>query len=181
MSSFDRGRSGPDRWSGRAILVAFLPAIFLAACTMQPLYRAAPAGQSVSATINHIAIDPVDTRIAQELRNRLIFLLYGGGRPTGTLYRMRLTVTSAESALGVTPVESAPAYSITVAATYEITSLASDEIVLRATERGSATYDRVNQVFANTRAKLDAENRAAVAAADAIHVRLAAAAVDGTL
>ena len=179
MSSYDQGRSGVRRCS-RAILVAFLPAILLAACTMQPLYSAAPSGQSVGATLTEVAIDPVDTRVAQELRNRLIFLLYGGGQSTAAVYRLRLTVTSAESALGVTPVESAPAYSITVAATYEVTSLATGEIVLRATERGTATYDRVNQVFANTRAKLDAENRAAAVVADGIHVRLAAAA-KGTL
>ena len=35
---------------------------------------------------------------------------------------MTLNVTSAESALGVTGVETAPAYAVTVSATYAITS-----------------------------------------------------------
>jgi LPS-assembly lipoprotein len=94
---------------------------------------------------------------------------------------MKLVVSSSESALGVTPIETAPAYSITVSATYEVRSVADDKIVLRSTSRQSASYDRVNQVYANTRAKLDAENRAAALVADDIRIRLAAAATRGTI
>ena len=94
---------------------------------------------------------------------------------------MTLIVTAAESALGVTTFETAPAYSITVAATYEVTSVATGKIVLRSTARGTASYDRVNQVYANTRAKLDAENRAAAVAADDIRIHLSAAAAKGTI
>lgn len=166
----------------RAAALALASVVVLAGCTIQPLYAPGPSGSSVATTLTHLVIDPVDDRVAQELRNRLIFTLYGGGgQPTTPVYRMHLTVTSSESALGVTPVESSPAYSVTVAATYEVTELDSGEIVLRATSRGTATYDRVNQVFANTRAKLDAENRAAVTAAAEIHTRLAAAAAKGTI
>ena len=94
---------------------------------------------------------------------------------------MRLTVTATEGELGVTPVESATAHSVTVAATYQVTAAATGEIVLRATERSTATYDRTNQVFANTRAKLDAENRAAGVVAEGIHLKLAAAAAQGII
>ncbi len=190
MSSFEScpgSRSGArpraNRCS-RAILLALLPVAALAACTVQPLYAptsSATAG-AVGLTLTNIVVDPVDTRVAQQVRNRLIFVLYGGsGQPTSPVYRMRLTVTTSENALGVTPVESSPAYSVTVATTYEVTEIATGEIVLRATVRGGATYDRVNQVFANTRARLDAENRAAVVVADDIHIRLATAAARGTI
>ena len=170
----------------RALLLApvavAMAAMALSACTVQPLYGSTPSGQAVSSTLSHILIDSVDTRVAQEVRNRLIFTLYGGaGEATAPVYRMKLTVTSAEAALGVTPVESAPAYSVTVAATYEVTSLATGDIVLRATTRGSAAYDRVNQVFANTRAKLDAEDRAATLVANQSQTRLATAAASGTI
>jgi LPS-assembly lipoprotein len=166
----------------RLLLLAALPALLLAACTVQPLYGTAPSGEAVASALSHVAIDQVDNRVAQEVRNRLIFLLYGGaGQPTAPAYKVRLTVATTESALGVTPIESAPAYSVTVAATYEVTSLATGEIVLRTTSRGSASYDRVNQVFANTRARLDAENRAAVVVADDIRTRLAAALSRGVI
>jgi LPS-assembly lipoprotein len=94
---------------------------------------------------------------------------------------MRLFVSSAESALGVTPIEAAPAYSVTVSATFEVKTVATGEIVLRGTSRGTASFDRVSQIYANTRARLDAENRAAALAADDIRIRLASAAAKGTL
>jgi LPS-assembly lipoprotein len=175
--------SDPSRPVGRAVLafvVAIAAAFALSACTVQPLYGPTPTGEAVTTALDGIAIEPVDTRIAQEVRNRLLFVL-GGGRQASAAYRMKLTVTAAESALGVTPVETAPTYSITVSATYEVRSLATDEIVLRGTSRGTASFDRITQVYANTRAKLDAENRAAVQAATDIRIRLAAAAANGII
>lgn len=163
---------------GRAMVAALL-AVLLGACTVQPLYGPTPTGEAVSGALERIAIDPVDTRVAQEVRNRLIFDL--GADKQSAAYRMKLTVTAAESPLGVTPVEAAPTYSITVSATYEIRSVASGEIVLRGTSRGIASFDRINQVYANTRARIDAENRAAALAATDIRIRLAAAAAKGTI
>jgi len=161
--------------AGRAAMLAVAAAFALSACTVQPLYGPTPTGEAVTTALDRIAIDQVDTRVAQEVRNRLIFEL-GGGQRESAAYRMKLTVTVSESPLGVTPVESAPTYSITVSATYEIRSVANDEIVLRGTSRGLASFDRISQVYANTRAKLDAENRAAAEAATDIRIRLAAAA-----
>jgi LPS-assembly lipoprotein len=135
----------------------------------------------VTTKFAEISIDTVDTRVAQVVRNQLIFDLDGGSEPTAPLYRMKLVVTSAESALGVTPIETAPAYSLTVSATYEVTSLATGQIVLRGTSRGTASFDRITQEYANTRARIDAENRAAALAADDIRIRLAAAAARGTI
>jgi LPS-assembly lipoprotein len=163
---------------GRVLLGTLLAAL-LAACTVQPLYGPTPTGEAVSGALERIAIDPVDTRVAQEVRNRLIFDL--GAEKQDAVYRMKLTVTAAESPLGVTPVEAAPTYSITVSATYEIRSAATGEILLRGTSRGIASFDRINQVYANTRARIDAENRAAGLAATDIRIRLAAAAAKGTI
>jgi LPS-assembly lipoprotein len=177
MSSSDRGRILSTS------IVRFALAVFgaamLASCTVQPLYGPSPSGSAVSTALTRITIDPVGSRVGQELRNKLIFDL--GGSTTAPVYRMKLVVSSAESALGVTPIEAAPTYSLTVSATYEITSIDTGEIVLRGTSRGTASFDRVTQIYANTRARLDAENRAAALAADDIRVRLAAAASKGTL
>lgn len=182
MSSSETSRlnARAPRHVVRRGLLALGAVLALSACTVQPLYGPTPTGQAVTDALDRIAIDPVETRVAQEVRNRLIFDL-GGGKQNSPAYRMKLTVTASESALGVTPVESAPTYSITVSATYEVRSLATDEIVLRATSRGIASFDRISQVYANTRARLDAENRAASLAATDIRIRLAAAAATGTI
>jgi len=178
MSSSDLSR--PLSRAGRSALLALATAFALAACTVQPLYGPTPTGQAVTDSLDRIAIESVDSRVAQEVRNRLIFDL-GGGRQQSPTYKMKLTVSASESALGVTPVESAPTYSITVSATYEVRALATDEIVLRGTSRGIASFDRISQIYANTRARLDAENRAAALAATDIRIRLAAAAAKGTI
>jgi LPS-assembly lipoprotein len=157
-------------------------ALTLSACTVQPLYAPTAAGTSVVASLGDIFIEQVGDRLSQEVRNKLIFDLNGGsGQPANANYSMKLVVSSAESALGITTFETAPAYSITVAATYEVTSKATGQIVLRDTSRASASFDRVNQVYANTRARLDAENRAAALVADDIRIHLAAAASRGTI
>ena len=51
----------------------------------------------------------------------------------------------------------------------------------RSTSRQSASYDTENQLYANERAVLDAENRAAALVANDIRIRLAAAAAKGTI
>lgn len=178
MSSSDRHRS-----AGRAIrafAAILMPVLILSACTVQPLYGPTPTGMATSAALDSITIEPVDTRVAQEVRNKLLFEM-GGGKQASPVYRMKLTVTVSESPLGVTPVETAPTYSITVSATYELRSLATDEIVLRGTARGVSSFDRITQVYANTRAKIDAEDRAAAQAATDIRIRLASAAASGVI
>lgn len=186
MSSSDAGRLRRDagRLRRRTIAAAalLLMSAAVSACTVQPLYGPTPSGAAVPDILARIAIDPVDTRVAQLVRNKLIFYLAGGaGEPSNPTYNMHLTVTAQEVALGITREESAPVYSITVAATYEITRVDTGEIVLRATSRGTASYDRVNQVFANVRAARDAQEKAATAAADDIRIRLAAATARGTI
>jgi LPS-assembly lipoprotein len=179
MSSFERGFSLVGL--GRKAAIGMAALLALSACTVQPLYAPTLSGSSAVSALSQIAIEQVGTRVAQEVRNKLIFALSGGSEPTAPAFRMRLFVSSAESALGVTPIEAAPAYSVTVSATFEVKTVATGEIVLRGTSRGTASFDRVSQIYANTRARLDAENRAAALAADDIRIRLASAAARGTL
>ena len=181
MSSSDGDAAGPRRSAGRASLFALLAALALAACTVQPLYGTATqsGGRSVQDTMTQIAVDPVDTRVAQEVRNKLIFGLNGGAQPASPLYRLHLTVTSVDIPLGINDVDAAPSYAVSVSATYDLTLLATGALVLHGTTQGQATYDRVNQVFANVRAHVDAERRAATSVADGIRIRVAAAAAKG--
>ena len=182
MSSYDRNRSGGGRKAGHVILLAAIAAMALAACTVQPLYAPTAAGTSVAAALGDIYILPSGDRVGQEVRNQLIFALNGGkGQPSNARYRMKLSVSSSANALGVNPISKAPAYSMHVDATYELRSVADDKIVYRATSRQSASYDVVNQQYANDRAKRDAEDRAASLVADDIRIRLAAIAAKGTI
>jgi LPS-assembly lipoprotein len=173
MSSYDRGRGGPRRCLP-ALALALLGSFYLSGCTVQPVYGSKPDGSAVGRSLASIAIDPVDSRVAQEVRNKLIFYMTGGaGEAANPQYRMKLRVTSSENKLGISRTGSAPVHSLTVTASYTLTPVGSEDVLLRDTARGTASYDRSNQNFANIRAELDAENRAAAQAADEIRLRLA--------
>lgn len=176
MLSSDRARA----WRRLAplALAAFVAAA-ASGCTVQPLYGTAPGGGSVQANLQSIAIDPPSNRVGQVVRNKLLFYLTGGGEVSDPQYRMRLRVSTSESPLGIRRTGSAPVFSVTVAATYTLYRFGTDDILLRETVRGTASYDETNQGFANVRAKLDAENRAAEQAADHLRTRLASAVATG--
>ena len=178
MSSCDHGRWKPRRAAVAAVLFT-LAAFSLSGCFVQPLYGSAAGGGTVHAALRGIAIEPVDDRVAQQVRNKLIFGFTGGAGASDPTYKMKLTTSVTEVALGITRVEAAPAYSVTVAVTYDLTKVGSDTVLQHATVRGTASYDRVNQIYANTRARLDAENRAAESAADQIQTRISAAVAKG--
>jgi LPS-assembly lipoprotein len=176
MSSLDRVR--PNRLRAALFVLA---AASLAACTVQPVYapQYSLGATGKSDSLTKVAIDPVNDRVAQVVRNKLMFGLNGGPTVADPVYRLRLVTSEIEVPLGVSNIEAAPTYSITVAVTYELTRVGGSQILLRSTSRGSASYDRVNSAFANTRAKIDAENRAAGVVADDIRLRIAAAAARG--
>ncbi len=176
MLSSDHGRLGGRRsFAGR--LLAFATIAGLAACTVQPVYGPGPSGStSAPAVLSHIAVDPVgQDRVGQVVRNKLVFALNGGGSGGDPRYTMHLTTTVSETGLGLNSIDSAPTYAVTVTVTYEVTKVGTNEVLIRSTSRGTASYDRVNQAFANSRAELDAQDRAATVAVDDIRLRLASA------
>ena len=172
MSSFDRA-SAKSR-SLPALVVLLAATLLAAGCTIQPVYGPAPNGRAAGPALASIAIDPVNDRVAQVVRNKLIsgFGSDGGASP---VYRMHLTVSSTATALGIGAAGSSPTNQVAVQVTYLLTRIGSDEVVLKSASRATASYDVLNQGFANVRAKIDAENRAGETAADQIRIRVAAA------
>src|SRR5690606_15624123 len=74
-------------------------AVFIAGCTVQPLYSSAGAGSTIGGSVApdmrsklaSVAVEPVGDIFGQQVRNQLIFLLSGGsGEPANPVYRLRL-------------------------------------------------------------------------------------------
>ncbi|HET7716464.1 MAG TPA: LPS assembly lipoprotein LptE [Bauldia sp.] len=179
MSSFDRGIPARRRFGAVGALAV---ALALGACSVQPLYGPSnfAGGSEVQSTLTRISVAPVDDRVGQQVRNRVIFQMTGGKAISDPLYHMTLTVTSREAGLGVTVTEASPIYSVTVQATFTVKRVGTDEVLVTGTSRANASYNYVNQIYANTRAKLDAENRAAEQVGNEIAVRVAAAIAAGS-
>lgn len=147
------------------ILAVLLAAAGVTGCTVRPL-MAPPAGPGeATPALSSVAIAPVGTRYAQEVRNHLIFLFNGGsGTPENARYTLDLSVTRSTSAAARIQVrtENEPtAETLTMSARYRLSDSASGAQVGSGTRSITASYDVPRQEYAARRAQRDAENRAA--------------------
>ena len=146
----------------------------LAGCTVQPVNGVGTSAYRGEALYY---VEPVDTRVAQQVRNALIFGLNGGRNPAEAPYRVRLLVTATSRDVAVETSRQAPTSArVQIDTAWTVTRRpeegpASPVIVASGERTAIAAYDRTVQRFANKRALLDAENRAAAEAAE--RVRLA--------
>ncbi len=179
MSSSDRGSRPSRRLGALGILGA---ALLLGACSVQPLYGPSnfTDGSAVQKTLTRISVGPVDDRVAQQVRNRVIFQMAGGKEIVDPLYHMTLTVTYRRDGLGITTTEASPVYSVVVQATFTVKKVGSDETLITGTARASASYNYVNSMYNNARAEIDAQNRAAEQVGNEIAVRVATAVAAGS-
>src|SRR6478736_4538781 len=84
-----------DKARGATRLVAFAAILTaIAGCQVRPLYSEG-AASAPAKKLASIEISEAGDRVAQEVRNRLIFLVAGGaGEPANPEYKLALTVTS---------------------------------------------------------------------------------------
>lgn len=152
------------------------------ACTVQPLYSGGSPNSpnftgGVAADLSSIAIKPVETRYAQEVRNRLIFLFNGGsGQPATSTYTLTLNVTSLRETAAVVQIakENEPsAATVTLTAQYVLTDTQTGAHVLAGRRQIMSSFDVPRQEFAAVRAERDAENRAARELADLLRLAIA--------
>ncbi len=164
MSSSDHTRSGP----GRLVLGLFATiCLVLQACQVQPLYS---SNRLTASNLQSITIEPVDDRVAQQLRNRLIFLYSGGkGEPASPEYTLKLDFSgNASGILREQLANGITAQRYTATATYTLTDRRTGAIVGEGKRKVVTFYDQTTQEFANRRALRDAENRAAEQLAEII-------------
>lgn len=161
-----------------------LAGIIATGCQFQPLYASAPQGVqgSMASALSQISVSEVDTRSAQLVRNHLVFLLNGGSTPFEATHDVRLRVSKINKTLASRVRTNNPngsnqigntAGSVQINASYEIYDNTRNEIVARGSRSASAAYDQTSQSFASERAEIDAEARAATAAAEQLRLAIA--------
>jgi LPS-assembly lipoprotein len=167
--------------AGATVVGCFRPLYGDASLTSSPSVAAALAAVDV----NQIAA-PSGTslsRIAVEVRNRLLFHLTGGGAAAPPAYRLNITVTSSTESLIVDIYSGRPDtedYSLN--ATYTLAEIKTGKPVLNSQTFARVSYDIPGQAqrFARDRGLRDAEDRAAQLIADNIRARLASFFIAGT-
>lgn len=169
--------------SKRAISFAVIVSVAaLSACTVRPLYSdsvpAAGVPSSMRADLASIAIKPAPTRYGQEVRNRLVFLFGGGsGEPASPRYSLDLRVTAIREAAAmrqVTRGENEPtAATVTVTGRYVLTRNEDGKVVGQGSRQVMSSFDVPRQSFAEMRAEIDAQNRAARELAQLLQLAIA--------
>ena len=158
-----------------------LACMLLASCQFQPLYNSnSSAIGSQGYALSNISVSQVDTRVAQQVRNHLVFLLSGGSNPQDATHDVRLRVSSASAdlaakiALNGSNQLGNTAGQVRVTVSYEVFDNSKKEIVYRGTRTAAASFDKTSQSFAAQRAERDAENRAAKEAAEQLRLAISA-------
>jgi LPS-assembly lipoprotein len=164
----------------------------LAGC-FQPLYGRNPAvaDESVHDKLGEVLLAPIparqgtpQARLAVAVRNALQYDLNGAGGAISPTHRLEVVVTPVDITVTIDPVTGRPTEEIGgLTATYQLVEITTGKIVVKDSTFAHVGYDipgTGEQRFAKQRSQLDAQDRAAHVAADAIRNRLASYFVAGT-
>jgi LPS-assembly lipoprotein len=146
----------------------------LGACGWQPLYGPTASGAQLEDVMRTVDISVIPGRVGQRVRNELIFKTTGGGEAADQT-QYRLDIALRESVLNTLVDETGDPKSqvYQVYTQFRLIRVTDNQVVLEGTSKARAAYDKVDSVFADIRAKRDAEDRAARTIAEAIRTRLA--------
>lgn len=137
----------------------------------------AVSGSTTASVIDELAqidIPPAQNRVGQRLRNELLFAFNGGGTGVGDTYRLTLNLQERTEGIIVRRNRESDSNIYSLRANFTLVDVTSGKVLHGGSGIARASYDRSDQIFANERAAIDAENRAARSLAEIIKTRVAA-------
>ncbi len=169
------------RFRGAAALaLAGLVSLGAGGCGIHPLYGPTASGQNLSDVMKAVDVANIPGRTGQRLRNELIFGTTGGNAAATPVYRLDIALREATRNTLVTQQGAATGQTLELDAEYRLVRLKDNEVVFKGWSNSQASYNLVGSTgiagstYGDTRAGVDAENRAARSLADTIKTRLAA-------
>jgi LPS-assembly lipoprotein len=177
------------RIAARLLAVAAMAA--LTAGCFQPMYAEHSDGTpGLREKLLGVEVPPVDkpngspdARVGVEIRNALMFKLYGSATGMPPTHRLVLRFTTSRSSLLVDVNTGLPtSENLGIDAQFNLIEIATNKSVMTGTTFSRVSYDMPGsyQRFARARAFRDAEDRAAQEIADRINTRLASFFTAGT-
>lgn len=167
----------------KLISFAGAAAFVLAGCAFRPLYGITASGARLHDVLKTVDIAPIPGRVGQRIRNELIFNTAQGGAAVTPEYRLEVAVRESDTAVLVEISGDAQGQIYVIGAEFKLVNIKNNKVVFQGKSNTRAAYDKsfereadgkqVNSLFSNTRARLDAENRAARTLADEIKTRIA--------
>jgi LPS-assembly lipoprotein len=158
-----------------ASLLAGLAALALTGCGFQPLYGGTTAGGArLAEVMAAVDVTPIPGRVGQKLRNELIFANTGGGNAGPTRFRLDIVVKESVTDQLVLITGDATGQVFQLDASFKLVDVAKGAVLLQGKAVSRAPYNRFQEIFANVRARYDAENRAARTVSESIMTQVAA-------
>ena len=161
----------------RGLLLALTAAPALSACGnggFRPLYgSAALGGADVAAKLSKVEIAPIPGRVGQSIRNELIFETTGGGERQPPAYRLEIAIRESVASTLVQSNGDSFSSLYSLDANFKLIRLSDKKQLLAGTSSGRSGFQRFPQIFANVRARNDAEDRAAKTVGEELKTRLA--------
>lgn len=154
-----------------------LGALGLAGCGFQPLYGSnttTASGTRLSEAMASVDVQPIPGRVGQKVRNELIFANTGGNYAADERYQLRIALREREIKQLVQIDGDARGEVYQLEAKFKLVDSTNGTVLYEGEAISRAAYSRFQEVFANVRAKYDAENRAARTVSESIKTQVAA-------
>ncbi len=141
----------------------------------RPLYAdPGSGGLGANEKLAKLEIAPIPGRVGQRIRNEIIFDSTGGAAPAAPAYRLEIAVSESVTSTLVKLDGNAQGSTYTLDANFRIVRLSDKAVMLEGASYGRAAFEKFDSVFADVRARRDAEDRAARTVATDLKSRLAA-------
>lgn len=153
---------------------AALAACLLLAGCFQPMYGSLEDGSSpVITELSRINVAPISGRVGQRVRNELIYA-FSAGEATDAPYKLVVTLKEGTEETVLQRTGEAVTKTYELRANFTLIDVETGKVLHGGSSASRASYDRTTQLFANQRAEVDAEDRAARVVAENVKTRIAA-------
>lgn len=121
-----------------------------------------------------IEIAPIPGRVGQRLRNEFIYQSTGGGHAAEPIYRLEIVIRESLTPTLVQEDGNSSGSVYNLRTSFRLVRIADRSVALQGDSYGRVAFQRFDSVFANVRARQDAEDRAAKTVGEELKGRLAA-------
>ena len=181
MSSLEHSKDSSRFLKGAAVaVIASVLGLGISGCGFHPMYATTPTGGSLVDVMKAVQIAPIPSRVGQRLRNELIFGTTGGGEASSPVYRLDIALRESVRNTLVTNTGAPTGQILQLDAEFRVIRIKDNEALFKGYSTSEAAYDltgfsgTTGSIYGDTRAALDAENRAARSLADTLKTRVAA-------
>ncbi len=144
-----------------SLLIPFIALCLpLGGCGFHPVYGTADAegNSAVAARLNNVAIENIQDRDGQVLRNYLVDRMYGANRPEKPAYKLSVRITNTEENLGILANATATRSLLNMYGDYALTDM-SGKTLVKGRAHSVASFDKLDQIYATVASKQDAHQR----------------------